>query len=333
MRKILDAPESYVDDAIAGVLAAHPDYLEAAEGDRRALLRRGGPRAAGVGLVSGGGFGHLPLFLGYVGDGLLTGVAVGNVFASPGAETMARVLRAADSGSGVVVIIGNYTGDVMNFELAAEMVGADGVEVDTVVVADDVASAPRERASDRRGIAGLAFAYKVAGALAQRGAERAEVVAGLRAALDGVRSMGVALGPCVIPAVGTASFDLDEGSMEIGMGIHGEPGVRRGALGSAAEIAEALVGPIVADFGDAVPERAALLVNGLGATSKEELYILLNHARAALERAGVEVRRCYVGEFATSMEMAGASLTLMRLDDGLERLLDAPSRSPMLAFW
>lgn len=246
---------------------------------------------------------------------------------------MARVIRGVDVGDGVLVLIGNYSGDTMNFELAVEMAEAEGIRVATLIVADDVASAPPERATDRRGIAGLAFAYKVAGGLVQKGAPLDELVLGVKSALQGVRSMGVALAPCVIPAVGHKSFDLDEGTMELGMGIHGEPGVRRTELGTADEIAEVLVTSILADYGDDVPERVAVLINGLGATSSEELYILYGFVRSELLRAGVEVGRTYIGEFATSMEMAGASVTLMRLSTSLEQLLDSPSHSPMVAYW
>ncbi len=333
MRKILGDPARYVDDALAGILAAHPGYLEPVEGDRRALVRSEGRVPARVGLVTGGGFGHLPLFLGYVGEGLLDGVAVGNVFASPGAETMARVIRGVDSGEGVVAVIGNYTGDGLNFEMAAEMVKEFGISVDIVRVTDDVASAPPERASDRRGIAGLTFAVKVAGALARRGASRSDLCAELSETLGGLKTMGVALGPCTIPEVGRPSFDLPEGTMELGMGIHGEPGVRRVELASAAQIAEELVSRLLADFGGSVPERVAVLVNGLGATSVEELYVLYGAVHELLSRARVVVERAYVGEFSTSMEMSGASVTLLQLNDRIRALLDEPVGSPLLSLW
>lgn len=333
MRKIIGDSSRYVDDALAGILVAHTGYLEPVEGDLRALARPRGSIPAKVGLVTGGGFGHLPLFLGYVGDGLLDGVAVGNVFASPGAETMARVIRAVDSGAGVVVIIGNYTGDGLNFEMAVEMVKEYGISVEIVRVTDDVASAPPDRGYDRRGIAGLALAFKVAGALARHGASLSGVCAELSRTLGGLKTMGVALGPCTIPEVGHPSFDLPEGSMELGMGIHGEPGVQRTELASATHIAEELVGRLLADYGGSAPERVAVLVNGLGATSVEELYVLYGAVHEVLLRCQVTVDRSYIGEFSTSMEMSGASVTLLQLNDRICDLLDEPVNSPLLSLW
>jgi dihydroxyacetone kinase len=271
--------------------------------------------------------------MGYVGQGLADGVAVGEVFASPSAETMLAVTRAIDGGAGVLHLYGNYTGDQMNFSLAAELAGDEGIEVATVVAADDVSSAPKGSESERRGIAGIAFLYKVAGARADEGASLTAVAEVAEKASAGLRSTGVALSPCVVPAAGRPTFEIDQGMMEVGMGIHGEPGVRRGPLAPAASIADEIVGSLLGDLVLDDGSEVAVLVNGLGATPKEELYILYRSVHTALEHRGIGIRTAWVGEFATSLEMAGASISIMRLDDELERLLGAPAHSPLLRPW
>src|SRR5579871_867310 len=228
MQKLINQPDAFVDQMLDGVLAAHPDQLKRAENDPRAIVRADAPVAGKVGIATGGGSGHLPVFMGYVGEGLADGAAIGNVFASPSADQMLEVTRAISSGAGVLYVYGNYGGDVMNFDLAAELAGAEGIQVATVLGADDVASAPKGEEQRRRGIAGIFFLYKVAGAAAARGGSLAEVHAVTARAAANVRSMGVALAPCTLPAAGVPTFDLPDGQMEIGMGIHGEPGVRRG---------------------------------------------------------------------------------------------------------
>ena len=327
MKKIINDPNAFVDEALDGILAAHPTMLKAVSEDRRAIARADAPIKGHVGIVTGGGSGHLPLFLGYVGVGLCTAVAVGNVFSSPSADQILAATRAAHGGTGVLYLYGNYGGDVMNFDLAGELAAGE-IESDTVVGVDDVASAPPERSSDRRGVAGLFFAYKCAGAAAESGASLADVAATARSAVANTRSMGVGLSPTILPAAGKPTFELGPDEMEIGIGIHGERGVRRGRLESADRIASDLLEKIVADLSLARGDRVAVLVNGLGATPLEELYVLYRHVRRDLDRLGVVVRRTYVGEFATSLEMAGASLSIMRLDDELAGLLDAPARSP-----
>ncbi len=328
MKKLLNDPDAFVDEMLDGLLLAHPQLLKAASDDRRALVRADAPLAGKVGIVTGGGSGHLPVFLGYVGSGLCTGVAIGNVFSSPSAEQMLAATRASNGGVGVLYLYGNYGGDVLNFDLAGDLALAEGIETRTVLVTDDVASQPPERAADRRGIAGLFFAYKCAGAAAERGDSLDEVVAAAEAAVAATRTMGVGLSPTILPAAGKPTFELDEGEMEIGIGIHGEPGVHRGPLEPADAVTERLVGAIVDDLGLARGERVAVLVNGLGATPLEELYILYRRAAQLLGELGVEIVRPYVGEFATSLEMAGASISLLRLDDRLTELLDAPAHSP-----
>jgi dihydroxyacetone kinase-like protein len=259
---------------------------------------------------------------------MLDGCAVGDVFASPTIDQMYQTTKAVHGGKGVLHLFGNYGGDVMNFAGAADMAQMeDDIEIATVLVADDVASAPPERAQNRRGVAGMIFAFKIAGACADEMASLAEVKAAAEHALANTRSMGVALGPCIVPQVGKPTFTLAEDEMEIGMGIHGEQGVRRGKLQTADEIAQQLIDPILADMPLAGSE-IALMVNSLGATPLEELYIMYNHLVGYLQSKDVRVYRPYIGRFATSMEMMGASLTVLKLDDELKRLLDAPASTP-----
>jgi phosphoenolpyruvate---glycerone phosphotransferase subunit DhaK len=328
MRKIINDPSSFVDEVVDGILAAHPQVLKAVTNDRRALARADAPIAGHVGIVTGGGSGHLPLFLGYVGQGLCTAVAVGNVFSSPSPEQILAATRAAHGGAGVLYLYGNYGGDVMNFDTAAEFATDEGIETATVLGNDDVASAPPERAAERRGVAGLFFAYKCAGAAAEQGRPLTDVAAAAQTAVASTRSMGVGLSPTILPAAGKPTFELGPDEMEIGIGIHGERGVRRGRLETADRIAEDLLGKITNDLALSRGDEVAVLVNGLGATPLEELYILYRYVSRNLDALGVAVRRPYVGEFATSLEMAGASLSVMRLDAELSALLDAPARSP-----
>ncbi len=328
MQKLINDPAAFVDETLAGILLAHPDRLRAVEGEPRAIVRADAPVRGKVGVATGGGSGHLPVFLGYVGSGLADGCAVGNLFASPNADQMLAVTRTIDGGAGVLYLYGNYSGDRMNFDLAAEMAMMEGIPVESVVVSDDVASAPRDRASQRRGIAGLFFAYKVAGACAAAGGSLADVKAAAEKAVANTRSMGVALAPCTLPTVGRPTFDLPAGQMEIGMGIHGEPGVERGPLRSADDVAGELVDRILADLQPAPGAEVAVLVNGLGATPREELYILYGRVHQLLAERELTVHRPYVGEYATSLEMAGASITLLHLDDQIRSFLDAPANSP-----
>lgn len=328
MKKIINDPASFVDEMLDGLLAAHPDMLRSAGSDRRSLVRADAPVAGHVGIVTGGGSGHLPVFLGYVGVGLCSGVAIGNVFSSPSMDQILDATRAVNGGAGVLYLYGNYGGDVMNFDLAADLADAEGITTTTVLVADDVASAPAERADTRRGVAGMVFAFKCAGAAAERGDDLAAVADAAKHALANTRSMGVGLSPTILPAAGKPTFELGPGEMEIGIGIHGERGVRRGALESADAIADDLLDAIRADLPLSRGDRVAVMVNGLGATPLEELYVLYRRISFWLSEDGISVHRPYIGEYATSLEMAGASLTIMRLDERLTTLLDAPARSP-----
>jgi dihydroxyacetone kinase-like protein len=329
MQKILNRADTFVDDMLDGVIRAHPDCLRLV--GPRAVVRSDAPTGR-VAIATGGGSGHLPVFLGYVGRGLVDGCAVGDVFASPSAQTMLEVIRAVNGEAGVLLLYGNYGGDVMNFDLAAEMAADDGIDVVTVLAADDVASAPRAERARRRGIAGISLLYKLAGARAEQGASLAEVAATVEAAAANLGSMGVALAPCTIPAAGHPTFELPNGEMEVGMGIHGEPGVRRGKLGTAAEIATELTDAIAQDLALQALDEVAVVVNGLGATPREELYILYREAAKALDALNVKVYRTWIGEYATSLEMAGSSLSFLRVDEERKALLAAPSSTPFVGW-
>jgi dihydroxyacetone kinase-like protein len=329
MKKILNDPANYVDEMLEGMVAAHPEIY--AQPMRRVIARAGGARAGKVGVVTGGGSGHLPVFAGYVGKGLLDAAAIGDVFASPSAEEMASAMRQAHGGAGILRLYGNYGGDVMNFDMAGELVELeDSIEATTVVLADDVASAPPEQAGKRRGVAGMVYAFKIAGAKAEQLASLKEVTRVAQKAADACRSIGIALTPCTVPQAGKPTFDLGTGEMEMGMGIHGEPGIWRDSLKRADAIVDEMLERLLADRPLAAGDRVSLLVNSLGATPPEELYIMYRRARARLVEVGAQIVMPLVGRYATSMEMTGASLTLCRLDDELERLLQSPCHC---GFW
>lgn len=330
MKKILNQPADYVDETLEGLVLAHPRAFRRLGDDGRVIARAGGAVKGKVGLVTGGGSGHLPVFLGYVGEGLLDACAVGNVFAGPRASDCQEAARAADGGAGVLQLYGNYGGDRMNFDMAQELLELEGLEVRSVRVSDDVASAPVAERAKRRGVAGLVFAYKIAGARAAAGGTLAEVAAAAQKAADACRSIGVALTPCVIPESGKASFEIADDEVEFGMGIHGEPGIWRGKLKSADALTREMLDRVLEELPLARGDRVAVLVNSLGATPVEELYIMYRTVAATLAAKGATPVMPLVGRYATSMEMAGASLTLMPLDAELERLLAAPADCP---FW
>jgi dihydroxyacetone kinase-like protein len=268
--------------------------------------------------------------MGYVGRGFVDACSIGNVFSSPTVDQMFEATKAIDGGAGVLYLYGNYSGDVLNFGMAAEMAEAEGIKVATVLAADDVASAPRGEEKRRRGVAGIFYAYKLAGAKAETMAPLLEVVRVAEKAIASTRSMGVALSPCTIPAAGKPTFTIGDDEMEIGMGIHGEPGVRRGKLEPADRITELLMEAILRDMPLGKGDQVSVLVNGLGATPKEELYVMYRKVHQVLTARGVAVHRPYIGEYATSMEMAGASVTLCKLDGELKALLDAPASTPFV---
>ena len=327
MKKFINVPEQFVDEMLQGIYAAHPRQLKYAAGDLRCVVSAR-PVPGKVGIATGGGSGHLPLFLGYVGEGLLDGCAVGGVFQSPSADQMLGVTKTIDQGAGVLYIYGNYTGDIMNFDMATEMADMEGIRVVSVVGNDDVASSVKGEEHKRRGVAGIFFVYKAAGAAAAEGMPLDEVKRVADKACANVRTMGVALTPCIVPEVGHASFSIGDDEMEIGMGIHGEPGIRRGALRPADAVVDEMIQPILADLPFVRGDEAAVLINGLGATPLEELYVLFRRVSEQLKEAGIAVFHVYVGEFATSMEMAGASISLLKLDDELKRLIARPACSP-----
>jgi dihydroxyacetone kinase-like protein len=329
MQKLINDPAAVVDEMLEGILKAHPNSLMRVE-DLRAVARADAPVMGKVGIATGGGSGHLPLFLGYVGDGLADGAAVGDVFASPSTDQMLAVTRAVDGGRGVLHLYGNYGGDRMNFDLAAELAAAEGIEVMTVRGADDVASAPRGEQDRRRGIAGIFFLYKVAGAAAAEGRDLAGVHGVVSRAAGVVRSIGVALSACTVPAAGRPTFEVPEGQMEIGMGIHGEPGISRGDLEPVDDVVDTMVDALLSDLPHERGDHVDVLVNGLGATPAEELYIAYRRLHERLAEAGLEVRRPWIGEYATALEMSGLSISLMVSDDELARLMDAPATSPLL---
>ncbi len=327
MKKIINNPADFVPEMLDGLVKAHPDQLAYHE-DIHSIVRADAPVKGKVALATGGGSGHLPVFLGYVGKGMLDGCAVGDVFASPSAEQMLWVTQRIHGGKGVVYIYGNYGGDVMNFDMATEMADMEDIKVRTVLVKDDVASAPPEEAGRRRGVAGMVFAFKIAGAKADMGGSLDEVVAVTEKALANIRTMGVALSPCTVPLAGKPTFTIGEDEMEIGMGIHGEPGKKREKLQTADEISERMTTAILDDLQPQSGDRLAVMVNGLGATPPEELYVIYRKVHELLTGQGLKIHRAYVGEYATSMEMAGASLTFLRLDDELVELLDYPAQTP-----
>lgn len=330
MKKILNTPENYVDEMLDGLTAAHPEYYRL-HGDSGKVVARAKPGTAGkVGIVTGGGSGHLPVFTGYVGTGLLDACAIGDVFSSPSAEQMADAIRAADSGAGVLRLYGNYGGDVMNFDMAGELVEFEDITCSTAVLTDDVASAPPDEAEKRRGVAGMVYAFKIAGAAAEEGRDLDGVTAVARKTADACRSIGAALSPCTVPQAGKPTFEIAEDEMEMGMGIHGEPGVWRGKLQTADAIAGEMMDRLLADMPVSSGDRVSVMVNSLGATPPEELYILYRTVKARLEGAGASIVMPLVGRYATSMEMAGVSFTLCKLDDDMEKLLNAPCDC---AFW
>jgi dihydroxyacetone kinase-like protein len=330
MKKCMNNPDDFVDESLEGIYAAYPDFYTKGNGDSHALIHQA--KGDKVKIVTGGGYGHLPVFLGYVGDGLCDGVAVGSVFTSPSAESILNTTKALNPKKGVLYLFGNYFGDTMNFETAVESMEAEGVTALIRKVSDDIASAPRENYTERRGIAGIFYAYKIAGACAASGASLNEIAAVCDRVAVNTATFGVAFSSCTLPGLDKPVFELPEEDMEIGMGIHGEPGIRRGKMVSARTLAEELSQSLFADLKIKQGERVSVLVNGLGATSREELYILYGNLSSILKNAGVNVVKSFVGEFATSLEMAGLSITILKMDNELEKYLLAPAYTPFVGF-
>lgn len=329
-RKLINDPNNLIEDLIAGMVSAHPDLITV-EGDTgRAVVARNGPRNGKVGIVVGGGSGHEPAFAGYVGRGLADAAPCGNIFASPSPSQIMDAGIAADGGAGVLFLYGNYTGDVMNFGMAEEELAAHGVVARSFLVTDDIASAPAGHEDERRGIAGDFFVFKVAGAAADLGHTLDEVEAAAKRANDATRTMGVALSPCILPQTGLANFELPPGEMEIGMGIHGEPGIERVPAESADNVADRLITPILEELDLSGGDRVAVLVNGLGSTTLMELYLLHRRVANRLADDAIIIHDSWVGEYCTSLDMEGASITLIKLDADLQRWLEHPCETPAL---
>jgi phosphoenolpyruvate---glycerone phosphotransferase subunit DhaK len=329
VKKLINDPANVVAETLAGFQAAHAD-LVTVHFDPDYVVRADAPVKGKVGLVSGGGSGHEPLHAGYVGKGMLDAAVPGAVFTSPTPDPILEATKAVDGGAGVLHIVKNYTGDVLNFETAAELAEMDGITVKAVVVNDDVAVEDSLYTAGRRGVAGTVLLEKIAGAAADRGDDLDAVLAVAEKVNAQVRSMGVALSACTVPHAGKPSFDLGEDEIEIGIGIHGEPGRHRIPMAPADSITDQLVDPILTDLKPASGSKVLLFVNGMGGTPESELYIVYNHARKRLEDAGLEVTRSLVGNYITSLEMQGCSITVLLLDDELTALWDAPVNTPAL---
>lgn len=333
LRKIINDPTAFVDEVLEGVLAAHPDHLRRAAGSPRAIVRADAARPGTVAILTGGGSGHLPLFLGFIGAGLLDGAAVGNVFSSPSARDMLAATRETSRGAGVLYLYGNYGGDVYNFDLAADLARGEGIEVETVLGVDDLLSAPPEESHRRRGVAGLALIIKATGAAAARGWPLSEVARVARDAAARTRTIGVGLSPTILPAAGKPTFELADGEMEVGIGIHGERGVHRGPLEDADAITDRFLAALETELELTAGARVSVLVNGLGATPQEELYLIYRRTAQRLAEREVTIAHRYIGEYATSLEMAGASLSVCVLNDELAGLLDDPVDAALFAPW
>ncbi|MEU2793659.1 dihydroxyacetone kinase subunit DhaK [Streptomyces sp. NPDC007100] len=320
MKMLINVPETVVADALRGMAAAHPELV--VDVDNRVIVRRDAPVAGKVGLVSGGGSGHEPLHGGFVGPGMLDAACPGEIFTSPVPDQMVRAAAAVDSGEGVLFVVKNYTGDVLNFQMAAELAEDEGVRVDSVLVNDDVAVTDSLFTAGRRGTGATLFVEKIAGAAAEEGAPLDRVAALARRVVDSSRSFGVALSPCTTPAKGGPTFDLPAGELELGVGIHGEPGRERRPMMTAGEIADYAVDAVLADLRPRQPVLA--LVNGMGGTPLAELYGFGGEVHRVLAERGVPVARTLVGNYVTSLDMAGCSVTLCQVDEELLRLWDAP---------
>ena len=327
MKKIINNPTDVVSEALMGMQAAYPDKLVYTP--KMEVISRKEKKTDKVAVISGGGAGHEPLHAGFVGKGMLDAAISGNVFSSPSPDRIGSAIEQVSCGKGVLMVIKNYSGDIMNFGLSADLAEMDDIEVAQVIVKDDVAVPDREEGTGRRGIAGTVFVHKIAGAKAEQGASLAEVKAAAEKAVRNIRTMGVAMTPCILPAVGKPGFQIADDEIEIGMGIHGEKGIETTKIKTAKEIAEILVGRILDDY-DYSGSEVAVLVNGLGGTPLMELYILNMEVQKILEEKGIKAYRTFVGNYCTSIDMTGASVTLMKLDDELKELLDAPCDTPAL---
>ena len=329
MKKIINNPSDFVEESIQGLVISHPNIYSFATDNQR-VIKRTVKAKNKVGIVSGGGSGHLPVFTGYVGKGMLDACAVGSVFASPSVDQIASAIRNGDNGNGVLCVLGNYGGDVMNFEMACEIVKDEGIETKTIIVSDDIASASNEEKLKRRGIAGLILAFKIAGATAENGASLEEVFNITSNANSNLRTIGVAVSSCILPEVGKPTFNLDNDEIEIGMGIHGEPGIKREKLKKADILVDDLCEIIFKDFELLSKDKVSIMINSLGATPLEELYIVSKRVNEIFSKLEIDIVKSYVGRYATSLEMAGMSITVIKLNDDLSKALLDHSECP---FW
>lgn len=328
MKKMINKPEQLVDEMLKGMVAAHPQYLKRVEGFD-VVMRKEGPSKK-VALVSGGGSGHEPSHGGFVGTGMLDAAVAGAVFTSPTPDQVYEAIKNVDGGEGVLLVIKNYTGDVMNFEMAAELAEADGIKVAKVIVNDDVAVENSTWTTGRRGIAGTIFVHKIAGALAEKGGSLEEVKTVAEKVIANVRSMGMALSPCTVPAAGKPSFTLAENEVEIGMGIHGEPGTHREEIKTVNETTEHLLDKIFAEGIYNEGDEVAVIINGLGATPLMELYLANLKVDEILKDKGINIAKTFIGNYMTSIDMAGYSVSLLKLDDELKVLLKEKADTPAL---
>lgn len=326
MKKIMNEAENFVDETIEGIIYAYGDKLKILNGDKRIIITNFPVEKGKVGIVTGGGSGHLPVFLGYVGDGMLDGCAVGNVFASPSANKMTEMIKACDYGAGVLCLYGNYGGDNMNFDMACENADFEDIKTATIRVKDDIAS--NENIDKRRGVAGMVYAFKIAGAAAKKMMPLEEVVRVTEKALSNMRTMGIALSPCIVPEVGKPTFSIKEDEIEIGMGIHGEPGIEVKKMMTANEIASSIFEKITTEISLNENDEVSVMINGLGGTPLEEQLIIYRQLHILLKEKKVNSYMPHIGEFATSMEMAGLSVTILKLDDELKELLRYPAMTP-----
>jgi dihydroxyacetone kinase-like protein len=325
MQRILNDPDNVVEDMLKGYVKAHSDLVQATDNPR--VLLSASPPKDRVAIVTGGGSGHKPAFIGYIGKNMVDAVAVGEIFSSPPATAFYDAFKAADCGHGVACLYGNYSGDNMNVKMAIKMAAKDGITVKTVIANDDVPSAPKAERGKRRGVAGEVFMWKAGAAAAAEGATLDEVIASAQKAIDSTRSVGIGIAPCTLPSVGHPNFEIKDGTMEVGIGHHGEPGVEVCPLEPASLIARRMTGIILPDYPFESGDEVALLLSGLGATPVMELYILYDEVEKILADAGIKIYRPYVGNYFTSLEMMGATLTLMKLDGELKKQLDKPAES------
>ena len=326
MQRILNNPDDIVDEMLQGFVKTHGDFIKTTA-HPRVLAAKAAPIEGKVGVITGGGSGHKPAFIGYLGENMCDTAAVGEICSSPTAQAFFEAFKAADGGKGVACLYGNYSGDNMNVKMAVRQAKKAGLEVKTVVANDDVASAPKDQREKRRGVAGEILMWKCGGAKAAKGGSLDEVIAAAQKAIDNTRSVGVGLTPCTLPAVGHPNFEIKDGTMEVGIGHHGEPGIAVEPLGTAKEIAKKMVDVVLPDYPFVSGDEVVVLVSGLGATPVMELYVLYNEIEQLLSAEGIKIHRSYVGNYFTSLEMMGATLTVMKLDDELKELIDMPAYS------